>query len=372
MQYSTSTTFSDLNTIKARIVESVDEFVFAFDTNDTTYGDNPDRWWCSALGDYTDWTPNVDTGCVTGQFKDTPGGITAGKAFGNQIVVYKSKAMYIGSYTGTPYSWTFERIPGDIGTYGQESVINIGSTSTPIHMFMGENDFFIYDGGQPRPIGAPVRETVFGKLLREKSAFITTLHDRANGLVYFYFPVSDSINPDHCVVYNYKTDKWGVDDQQVEATFMYTDASLTWDDIGNVYSTWDDITGASWNTQFISAGNPVIAIIGTDHIIYKLTGTSDSTQASLISGDIGDDQYFSLLSRVRPRFLQSPTSGSSSLTNYYRDNPGDTLTADPTVIISNNKFDFMREARWHRFAITLNGQWEVSGLDITAIKTSYE
>lgn len=46
---------------KASIIVSVNGFVMAFDTTDSTYGDRPDGWWCSGLRDQTLWTPSAAT-----------------------------------------------------------------------------------------------------------------------------------------------------------------------------------------------------------------------------------------------------------------------------------------------------------------------
>jgi hypothetical protein len=63
--------------------------------------------------------------------------------------------------------------------------------------------------------------------------------------------------------------------------------------------------------------------------------------------------------RVYPRFIVSPDTASQ--TNYYKQTSGDDLTTDATVNISSGRFDFMREARWHRLQWTFTGDWEMSG-----------
>jgi hypothetical protein len=50
-------------------------------------------------------------------------------------------------------------------------------------------------------------------------------------------------------------------------------------------------------------------------------------------GDYGDDSNLVTVTRIRPRFIQSPAA--ASMTNYYRMNTGDSLTADALTPISN-------------------------------------
>src|SRR6185295_19746116 len=47
---SASGTFVGLSAPAAAIIETVNNFVFAFDTNEAIYGDSLNRWFCSALG----------------------------------------------------------------------------------------------------------------------------------------------------------------------------------------------------------------------------------------------------------------------------------------------------------------------------------
>ncbi|MCO5761424.1 MAG: hypothetical protein NHG36_07920, partial [Chromatiaceae bacterium] len=61
---------------KARMIESVYGFVMAAGTIDATYGEQSDRWYCSAIFDHTSWTPSAITQCTTGRLVDTPGPIT--------------------------------------------------------------------------------------------------------------------------------------------------------------------------------------------------------------------------------------------------------------------------------------------------------
>src|SRR3990167_8205513 len=165
LQVSDTTTFANVTGApKASIVETVGNFVFLFNTNEATYGDSPNRWWCAALGGYTDWTPSIATQCVTDILTSVPGRIYAGKRFGNQVVVYKERGMYIGTYVGAPAVWDFQLIPGDAGCSSQEAVVNIGTPDNPVHIFMGNNDFWRFDGARPIPLGGPLRNTVFSEL----------------------------------------------------------------------------------------------------------------------------------------------------------------------------------------------------------------
>lgn len=362
LQVSTSTTFDNVaaDAPKAAIVEVVNGFVMLFNVNDQgTIFDSADRangWW-AARTDST-WTPSVANEAFTGDLTSTPGKITGGKRFGQAVIAYKDRSMYVGIYVGQS-GWEFTLIPGEAGALTHEAVVDVGTDDNPIHLFMGYDDFYRYDGSRPLSIGNPVKETVFGELNRAFVHACMTLHDKRNSRVYFYYPSGSAITPDRCVVYNYKTDKWGRDDRTVEAVVEFVSPGVTYEGLGALYSTYDDFPDLSYDTAFFSAGYPTPAIFNTSHVIQTLDGNTDTS--TMTTGDYGSDEFFSLLSRVQPAFLTRPSSGT--MTNYYRNNLGDALTQDQSVSMdSKGRFDVLRSAQWHRAAFTFSGNVEMPGI----------
>jgi len=351
---------------KASIVETVGSFVFLFDTNEATYGDDPSRWWCAAEGNYTDWTPDVDTNCYTGQLTSSSGKITAGKRFGKSIIAYKEKSMFIGYFVGNPIGWSFEEIPGDIGALSNDVVINVGTADSPRHIFMGHSDFYSFDGSRPIPIGTHLKKTVFNALNRTYQASCMAMHDPANSLVYFYYPTAAQVAPDKCVVFNYRTNTWGRDDNTVESIVNYIQAGITYDDLGTYYSTYDDMPALSYDNALFYAGTPSPAVFNSSHLVNTLTGACAGS--TITTGDYGDISNFTTVRRIRPKFITSPTT--ATWINYYKYDFGDSKTTDATTTISSNRFDFLRSARWHSGKLTTTGDFEISAreaLDVDAI-----
>jgi hypothetical protein len=337
----------------AAIVETVGQFVFGFNTTTSAQG-----WQCAGIGAHTSWTPAIATQAASGTLTATPGSITAARRFGNHIVAFKKESMYLGVYVGPPTIWNFDQIPGSAGAMSQESVVSIGTPENPKLIFMGPDDFYLYDGAKPIPLGTNrVRLAVFNALLQSRYYACAAMHDRINSLVYFYYPVADSVRPDKCVVYNYRTDKWGVDDRQIEVPVEWISPGITYDSLGNEYATYADLPSLAYDSAFLNSSLPVPAIFDTSHTVKTLTGAS--TSSSLTTGDYGDDDKVTTFRRVRPRFLTKPTS--ATWTHQYRMSPGDTLTSDTAVSLSNGTFDFVRSARWHRGTMALVGDWEMSG-----------
>ena len=360
LQASASSAFADVSGApSAGVVETVGQFVFLFDTNDGTYGISPDRWRCAAIGTHDDWTPAVATQAATGRLTSSPGKIVGAKRFGNAIVAFKRTSMYLGIYVAPPVIWEFTQLPVEFGALSQEAIVNVGTDENPKLIWMGYDDFYAYDGSKPVPIGGSLRETVFGQLLRSRDYLCAAQHDRANGRVYFHYPSSDSLTPDKCVVYNYKTDQWGVDDRTIEVPVEFITPGVTYDALGDSYSTYADLPTQSYDAAFLSQSLAVPGVFDTTHELKTLTGTAGSS--SITTGDVGDDFKVQTLSRVRPRFLTKPTT--ANLTNSYRMSEGETLTSDAAVsLASNGFFDTGRSARWHRMLIEMTGDWEMGEL----------
>jgi hypothetical protein len=337
----------------AAIVETVGKFVFAINTSTNAHGV---QW--SALNDYTSWSASIATQAGSDTLTTTEGPLTAGRRFGSTIVLYKRNSMYIGVNVGPPNVWEFTPIPGDAGALSQEVVVNIGTPENPKHIFMGNDDFWVYDGSKPTRIGTNrVKNHVFSRLFGSRYYACLALHDSKNSLVYFYYPTADSVIPGACVVYNYLTDKWGVDDRSVEAALEYIAATVTYDGLGALYATYADFPVLGYDSAFVGSTAAQPAIFTTSHQVKTLTGPSESS--SLTTGDFGDDEAFTTLTRIRPRFLTAPTT--ARLTNSYRNNSGDDLTTDTTTDLSSGKFDVLRDARWHRLQMSFTGDWELSG-----------
>lgn len=369
LQKSTAAAFADIATApKAACIDTNQNFVMLGNYDDGS--DTPDGWFCCGLADETIWTPAIATQCANGRLRQTPGRITAMKAFGNGFVAYKLRSMFIGVYVGPPEIWSWQRVPGEIGAPSQEAVVNIGTEENPFHVFMGFEDFYSFDGAHPIPIGDGwVKEAVFSTAQRNKLHACISLHDSIRSLVYFWYPTVDSINPSACVVYNYKAKKWGRADRQIEAAFEYIAPSTTYQDVGTLFSTYGSIGNVPYGGSFWISGVPAPAIFDTSHLLKTLDGAA--TQSTLVTGDIGDDEKEIFLRQVKPRYLTAPNAGAS-MTNFYRQNIGDALASDQTVPESMGRFDVMREARWHRLGFTFNGPMEAPGLVIDAVPTGIE
>lgn len=346
---------------KSSLIESSQGFVILADCDDTgaglgtSYGNSPNRWWCSAQFDYSDWTPAASTQCTTGLLTDSPGKITGLKRLGSEIVAYKDTSLYRGFYSKDAAVWTFAMVPGEAGTASHESIVDIGDA----HLFVGKSDFYRFDGSRPVAIGDGIREWFFGQLNASYAYKIVSLHDKPSGNVYWFYPSGSSSSLNACVVYNYKTGKWGKADRSIETAITYSSGGLAYSGLDTY--TYATLPAVSYDSPFWGGGGgQTLAIINTSHVLQFLTGTADSS--SLTTSDFGNDGSYSVMRRVRPRYLVAPSA--ATLVPYYRDTAGATLSALATVTQSSGKFDYLKSARWHRMTINFTGAVELTGLDV--------
>jgi hypothetical protein len=361
MQRSPTDVFADVTGPKADTIATSSNFVMLGGTNEASFGDQSDRWWCSAILDETNWTPAVATQCTTGRLTDAPGPILAMRGLGSDFAAYKAKAIFVGRYVGPPTVFAWIRIPGEIGTVSHESVVDIGSA----HLFISDDDIWNFDGSRPQSIGAPLREWFFRRLDRTNKHLITGLHDRYEANVWWWYPTTTSGGVlTEAIVFNYKTGKWGAVTQTVETAVEWVSDAMTYATLGTLYSSYADIPAISYDSALWFAANRLPAYFDTAHTLKSLDGANAT--AAIVTGDYGDDSQYSLLSRVRPRFTSAPTS--ATMVNYYKDDSGDNLTTDVTTTLVQQRFDVLRSARWHRFAFNTAGPFEVVGLqpDVTA------
>lgn len=359
-QAAPSGAFADIATAPAAgVICSVAGFVMAGNTSDLsgTSGDNPDGWWCSGLYNQAAWTPSQTTQSAYARLVDTPGPITAMRELGNRCVAYKANSMYVGDYQGVPVIWSWTRIPGVIGTPCQEAVVVVDA----LHYFIGPNDFYVYDGTTPQSIGAPIREWFFANLNSANRFNIRATSDLARNLVYWYFPSTASTGAcDMAVVYNIRTKQWGKKTQSIEAIVDYSAGTVTYDGLGALYATYDNLPNISYDSPFWTADNPVPGIILPDHKLYSLTGAP--TTCSWTTGDTGDEEGYSFLKRVRPRYRTVPSVANG--TNFYRNDLGVASTQDATIAIRKNRFDMRRAAQWHSFKHDSVGPMTVNGVSM--------
>jgi hypothetical protein len=361
--HGTDTDFSDLTAMPESVVcEAVGEFLMIGNYNDGT--DTVDGWACSAIGDYTNWTPSLTTQCVFGRLLDTPGPVTGLKRIADYAVYYKKRSMYLCRYVAGDVIWEFSLLSDIIGSVGQESIIKVGT----MHYFLSDDDFYGFDTASIKSIGAAIKEWFnrqCNNLYRHKTIGV---HDRSNAICYWFFPSGTSTVPNEYVAYHYKTNRWGrggtLTTSSIEAAAEYVLGGRRYSDLLSAFPLYSDYDGITYGSFVLSSQTIVPAIVGADHIILTLTGVSET--CNMTTSDFGVDDAITMIRRARVRYVGNHTTtyAPALLTNYYRTFSGGNLETDFTTEEVNGRFDFIRSARWHRGKLTFRGDVELTAIDV--------
>ncbi len=362
MQRSASGSFADIATApKAKIVFSVGSFVMALNTSDATYGVSQNRWWCCATFDETNWTPSVTALCATGQLVSAPGQITAGGKLGDYAVAYKDKAIFLGQFVGAPSVWDWAQVPGgDAGCVGQDAWTDIGGA----HFIVGQDNLWLFDGSRPVPIGVgQVREWFYANSNPSYRYKIQCIFDRQTNRVWIFYPSTNSTTLNSAMVYHLATKQFGLVTINIEAVLNYISAGVTIDGLSSISSTIDGLSAYSFDSQFWQSGGRALSIFNTSHQLQLMTGAS--TSSSYTTGDMGDDDGVSLLSKIRIRFAPgfAPTTATAQVSSKMTE--GDGLTIGDTHTLNDGKFDVLQAARFHRATIAMTGDNRVLAMDAT-------
>jgi hypothetical protein len=349
----------------AKIIETVAGFVMAFNTKDAgsspVYGTSPDRWWCSALYDHTDWTPSVTTQCATGRFIDSPGPITAAKRLGDNIIVYKEKSMYIGSYQGPPIIWAWQQVSSEVGCLSADGIVNIGTA----HIFFGTDNFWLFDGSRPVEIGAPIRMWWLANSAASQRSRMQAQYDRKNGLVRFYYVSSGSNSTalDGCLVYHVPTNRWGRANKSIQAAADVVSPGVLYNDFGSFGGgswTYDTLPDVLYDSDIFMSMSGLAGVVNDSKQLCSLSGTPGTS--TFLTGDYGDDNQYSSLKRVRGHFLTLPVTGTLG-TSYRADAGANYSVNAKTANINGSKFDILQQGRWHRGLFTFTGSCELTAIE---------
>ncbi|APW37654.1 hypothetical protein RD110_11000 [Rhodoferax koreense] len=360
MQSSASGAFTAIATApKAKIVVSASSnFVIAFNTNDVTYGASPDRWWCCAQSDQTNWTPNVANSANTGRLVAIEGPIQAAMTLGDYVVAYKARGIFIGSFAGAPVVWQWNLVPGgEAGAVGQDAVCDIGGA----HFIVSNDNFWLFDGTRPQPIGTGVvRKWFLDNSSPSYRNRTKASYDKQNNLVRVSFPsLASSGACDTCLVYHVVAKKWGRADTTLEAPLNYISPGVTIDGLDAYASTIDTLPNIPVDSQYWLSGGQVSAYFNTSHQLVSLNGITQAS--SFTTGDMGDDDAVTILDRFRVRYVNRPTTAIAS--GSFKFNEGDALVAGPSGAINDGKFDIRQTGRFHRIRVDMTGPHKETAFD---------
>lgn len=336
---------------KCSFVTATNDFVFIASTNEGTYGDQTDRWWCSAIGNYASWTPDIATQCVTNRIVDTPGNITGLIKFGDSIIIFKESSMYRADYVGPPNVWSISLISDSVG-------MNYNSSFGPCAMAEGRlfwinqsGYMYTLDSGFPRKVINIDGTDVY---VGNTAIIMIPDQDRSCLSVCTTYTGSGGI-----VVYNY-----------IDGRFA---KGLSFGFVGHCRS------------GTLSQGVVTMpCAFRSDRKLYKYvpTGVSEAlnwSYGNIETNFVGDSRGVKLLRSLRPVFRDAKQSPTNLVVEVYStlSNSVDTDALTLTTLTLNattGEFNGLVKFRWAKFVIQTSAppgfSAAIEGIDVDIVPAS--
>jgi hypothetical protein len=277
------------------LVSTPDRHLIAFGTqttpgDDTTFDPMFVRF--TNQEDITNWT-EAATNTAGGQRLTDGNRILSAVRSRGQILIFTDVSLHGMQYVGPPFTFGFQQLGANCGLIGPHAAVDVNG----IAMWMGQEDFFIFDG-TVKKLPCTVQDYVFKNINLVQG---TKVHAGVNGLfneVTWWYCTSDSLFINRCVTYNYLENTWHIG----------TMARTAWQDIG-IYNLPLSAEYRRTSTDSLPVGLPTItgltagrSRIYTQEFGYDANGSAMT--AYLQSGyfDLGDGDQVMYMKRFIPDF----------------------------------------------------------------------
>ena len=373
----TGSTFVDLAGTPpvAKYVACVNNFVFLLNCSGTVHATDTDpvTWWCSGIGNDTEWAPDIATQAATARLLDTEGEITGVRPLGRNLVVYKKKSMFLFEYTGPPTIWSVRLLSAQVGAISNEGIIDLGDR----HVFLGYDDFYVFDGaGPPRPLQSPLRRFMFelGDLNRLYAHAVKGRWDRALAVLVWHYPSKDILTPtvpqqcDKWVMWSPGSNHW-THGQLLMTQPVYPEAvasaGLTYGGVPTTYTSYLDVN-VNYNSYIFAGSTDVLqGVVLPDGGLYLYSGLPDGS-AFIKTGDQGDGQNYYFVRRLRPKFAAFPPAVGLTVEGYGREilGAGDAQVVTGFLDQVSGWVNLIQNARYHNWKfLMMGGDSELMGFD---------
>lgn len=257
-----------------------------------------------------DWGPSA-TNTSGGQVLRSGSRIIGGVSTKDEVVIFTDGAVYSMRFIGPPDIFSFNLITDGVEIVSLRSAVNAANAV----FFMGNDGFYVYTGAV-EPLPCPVANYVFDDFnVSQKDKCFGAVNSAFSEVTWFY-PSSDSFEPDRYVTFNYDERVWsyGQMDMSPLGELVGSTTSL------NRTSWRDAIVFSSPMATYLKNYTPsteTAPLIEKSAVVSHESGTEafGSLVASYIeSGDISiaDGENFSFISRYIPDVEIFGASGSTS------------------------------------------------------------
>jgi hypothetical protein len=171
------------------------------------------------------------------ELADTEGDILNGFQLRDSFLLYKEDSIWGMNYIGSPFIWRFFEVTRSFGALGRHAIAEFEGG----HFVFGTNDCMIVDGQNIKSVTTErIRKHIYNSMdaTYYSNSFVVPNHEKNE--IWICYPTSGSTFPDQAVVWNWKTNTFGVRDLPVTPYIGFgvvkPGDALDWTGTG----TWDD------------------------------------------------------------------------------------------------------------------------------------
>lgn len=227
-----------------------------------------------------------------------------GCALGDLFIVYKDRSTYALQATGGVDVFRYFRLPGDSGMLSQNCVTRFPGG----HVVLTPSDVITHNGTGPQSIlDGRMRRWLFARIDASNFRRSFLAHNPARSEVWVCFPETGEDACTKALVWNYKSNTFGVRDLPdiTSGSFgpISTTASSTWD---AETGTWDDDTSV-WDQIDVSQADQRLVCASTSSRMYLMDqttsfdGTAFTTRVQRTGMAFGDASRVKLIRGIYPR-----------------------------------------------------------------------
>ena len=256
--------------------------------------------------------------------EDTKGKILDGLPLGDSFMIYKEDSIYLMSYVGTPFIFSFRQLSPSVGALAKNCVAEFDGG----HFFLGNGEVYINDGQRIKSIlPHKIRDYLFENLDGSNMDRSFVVADYGNTEMWACFPTPESASNqcNKAIVWNWTNQAFTIRDIPDLAHIGYgtTDDPNTFTTWAAAVPTWASATG-SWAQTWSQSENVLVMASPTDTKLYRNASgnkedTTDMTsfieRTGLSIGAQGQNDQ-SIVKRVKAIWPKMEVSGSNSVNVY--------------------------------------------------------
>ena len=272
-------------------------------------------------------------------------------------IVQRAKIRVMQS-TGNAYVFSFSVANDAKGTLSPRSIASLGNNQ---FAYLSDQGFFI--GAQAQPIGAErVDRWFFNTCEPQYLNDVRSAVDPYRKIVWWRFQTINGTA--RLLGYHWQLDRWCLSDQDFTAAVPLATPGLSWDALGGIYDTIDDID-VPFDSPLFNGGVPQMAAFTTGNKLAYFAG--QNMAATLRTADV--ELTTGRRSFVNSAYVIGDLGANGTLTVAKSDFHGDSFDADSAVSPSARtaRFSLRSAGRQHRFTLSIPAgtDWTtVSGIEV--------